>query len=125
MIINTKTLKRLIVGYRQYFVYKKTYNIVINTLKTSTINVQLGISSTFSIGFVTVNTLIGNIKFYIIKVDTPFLLYFTDIDTLKAYYNNFKNVLVTPTKLVLVNSPIWSPLSTIKKVTIVIYNLLI
>ena len=33
VIINTKALKRLIVGYRQYLVYRKTYNTVINTLK--------------------------------------------------------------------------------------------
>ena len=38
-MINTKALRRLIVGYEQYLVYKKTYNTIINTLKAGAINV--------------------------------------------------------------------------------------
>jgi len=38
----------------------------------------------------------------IMEADTPFLLCLADIDILKVYYNNLKNVLVTLTKLVLV-----------------------
>ena len=101
-MINTEALKRLIVSYRQYLIYKKTYNTVINTLKASTINIQFSISSTSFIGFVTVNILISNIKFYIIKANIPFLLYLIDINTIKVYYNNLKNILITLTKLVLV-----------------------
>ena len=100
MIIDIKVSKRLIVGYRQYLAYRKTYNIVINTLKASAINIQFGISSTLFIGSIIVNTPVSNIKFHIMKADTPFLLCLADINTLKIYYNNFKNVLVTPTKSV-------------------------
>jgi hypothetical protein len=39
VIINTKALKRLIVGYRQYLIYRKIYNTVINTLKAGIINI--------------------------------------------------------------------------------------
>ena len=39
VIINTKTLKRLIVGYEQYLTYRKTHNTVINTLKAGAINI--------------------------------------------------------------------------------------
>jgi len=99
-VINTRALKRLIVGYGQYLVYRKTHNTVINTLKAGAINIQFSIGFTSSISSVTVNTLVGNIKFYIIKANTPFLLCLADIDMLKVYYNNLKNVLVTPTKLV-------------------------
>jgi len=99
-MINTRALKRLIVGYGQYLIYRKTHNTVINTLKASAINVQFGISSTSSISSITVNILVSNIKFHIIKADIPFLLYLADIDILKIYYNNLKNILVTPTKLV-------------------------
>src|SRR6266702_6101716 len=101
-MINTRASKRSTAGYRQYLAYRKTYNTVINTLEAGTINIQFSISSTPSIGSITVNTLVGNIKFHIVKADIPFLLCFIDIDTLKVYYNNFKNVLVTPIKLVLV-----------------------
>jgi len=82
--------------------YRKTYNTVINTLKAGAINVQFSISSTSSISSITVNTPVSNVEFYIIKADTPFLLYLADIDILKVYYNNLKNVLVILTKLVLV-----------------------
>ena len=80
VIINTRALKRLIVGYGQYLVYRKTHNTVINTLKAGAINVQFSISSTSSIGSVIVNTPVSNIEFYIIKADTPFLLCLTDMD---------------------------------------------
>ena len=99
-MINTRASKRLTTGYKQYLIYKKTYNTVINTSKAGTINVQFGISSTPSIGSIIVNILVSNIKFHIVKADTPFLLCFADIDILKVYYNNFKNVLVTLTKSV-------------------------
>jgi len=38
-MIDIGALKRLIVGYRQYLVYKKTHNTVTNTLKAGAINV--------------------------------------------------------------------------------------
>ena len=101
-MINTRALKRLIVGYGQYLAYRKTYNTVINTLKAGAINVQFGIGSTSSIGSVIVNTPVGNVEFHIIKADIPFLPCLADIDILKVYYNNLKNVLVTLKKLVLV-----------------------
>ena len=100
MIIDIKVSKKSTVGYKQYLAYKKTYNIVINTLKAGAIDVQFGINSTPFIGSITVNTLVSNIEFHIIKADTPFLLCFVNIDILKIYYNNLKNVLVTPTKSV-------------------------
>jgi len=39
VIIDTGALKRLIVGYRQYLAYRKTYNTIIDTLKAGAINV--------------------------------------------------------------------------------------
>src|SRR6266702_4108814 len=99
-MIDIGVLKRSTVGYRQYLIYRKTYNIIINISKAGAINVQFGISSTPFIGSVIVNTPIGNIEFHIIKADTPFLLCLADMDTLKIYYNNLKNVLITSTKSV-------------------------
>ena len=101
-MINIKALKRSTAGYRQYLAYKKTYNTAIDTLKASAINVQFSIGFTSFIGFVIVNTLVNNIKFYIVKADTPFLLCFVDINILKVYYNNLKNILVTLIKSVLI-----------------------
>ena len=82
--------------------YRKTYNTIINTLKAGAINIQFSISFTPFIGSIIVNILVGNVKFYIIEADIPFLLCLIDIDILKVYYNNLKDVLVTLIKLVLV-----------------------
>src|SRR6266702_1356481 len=98
-MIDTKALKRLIVGYRQYFAYRKIYNTIVDISKAGAINIQFGIGFTSFIGFVIINIPINNVKFYIVKADTLFLLCFADIDILKVYYNNFKNLLITPTKL--------------------------
>ena len=50
----------------------------------------------------TINISIGQIWFYIVEADTPFLLSFVDMDILKVYFNNFKNVLIMPSGLILV-----------------------
>jgi maltodextrin utilization protein YvdJ len=51
-------------------------------MQTRAVNVQFGISLTVLIGLVVVKTLISLVNFYIVKADTSFLLYLTDIDRL-------------------------------------------
>ena len=46
------------------------------------VNVQFSIGSTALIGLVAVKTLISLVDFYVVKADTLFLLYLTDIDRL-------------------------------------------
>ena len=41
-----------------------------------------------------VNILIGKVKFYIIKVNTPFLLSLANINKLGVYFNNLINILI-------------------------------
>jgi hypothetical protein len=60
------------------------------------VNVQFGIGSTSSIGSAKIVTPIGTIEFHIVKVDTPFLLCLADMDHLQVYFNNLKNLLITP-----------------------------
>jgi len=63
---------------------------------------QFSIRIATSIGTADIITHIGKIQFYIIYIDTPFLLYLADIDRLQIYYNNLRNVIITHTKKVLV-----------------------
>ena len=49
-----------------------------------------------------VPTPLGTIIFYIIPINTPFLLYLQDIDTIRVHFNNFKNILIQSNKIVLV-----------------------
>ena len=66
-------------------------------MQTRAINIQFGISLTALIKLITVKTPIGLVNFYIVKADTPFLLYFADIDRLQVYYNNVTDTLIGPT----------------------------
>ena len=51
-------------------------------MQAGAVNVQFSISLTILIRSVAVKTLISPVNFYIVKVDTPFLLYLIDIDRL-------------------------------------------
>ena len=56
----------------------------------------------FSISSFVFNISIRVIKFNIIYINIPLLLCLADINKLKVIYNNIKNVLITPSKTVLV-----------------------
>ena len=56
----------------------------------------------FSISSFVLNTPIRVIKFNVIYINVPLLLCLVDINRLKVIYNNIKNVLITPSKTVLV-----------------------
>ena len=52
--------------------------------------------STSKVARVIVKTLISLVNFYIVKADTPFLLYLIDIDRLQVYYNNITDTVIGP-----------------------------
>ncbi len=66
------------------------------------INVQFGIGSTSSVGLIIINTPVGNIEFHVVKADTPFLLCLADMDTLRVYYNNVIDMLITSSRKLLI-----------------------
>ena len=51
-------------------------------MQTRAVNVQFGIGLTALIRSVKVKTPIGLVDFHVVKADTPFLLYLTDINRL-------------------------------------------
>jgi len=61
---------------------------------------QFGIRIATSIRTADVVTPIGKIQFYVVYIDTPFLLCLADIDRLQIYYNNLRNVVITCTEKV-------------------------
>ena len=65
-------------------------------MQTRAINVQFGIGLTVLIRLVVVKTPISPVNFHIVKADTPFLLYLTDINRLQVYYNNVIDTLISP-----------------------------
>ena len=97
IMIDTGASKRFTAGYGQFLAFQRlNTNAQLNTTIQGIVNIQFGIKSTSSIRLAKVTTPIGIIKFYIVKVDTPFLLCLADIDHLQVYFNNLKNMLITP-----------------------------
>ena len=82
IIINIKASKCFIVGYSQFLTLQKINKVQLNKSMRGTVSIQFRIGSTSSIGFIKVTILIGIVEFYIIKVNTPFLLCLVDIDNL-------------------------------------------
>jgi hypothetical protein len=64
--------------------------------------IQFKIRVTNSISLIYVLTLLGIIKFYVVDVNTLFLLCLVDINYLRVYYNNVKNILVILTNELLI-----------------------
>ena len=56
----------------------------------------------FSISSFVLNTPIKVIKFNIIYINIPLLLCLVNINKLKVIYNNIKNILITPSKIVII-----------------------
>ena len=55
-----------------------------------------------SISLAMVRTPVGRINFYVIEVDTPFLLSLADMDYLGLRFDNLKNTIISAICLVLV-----------------------
>ena len=96
IMIDTGASTRSTAGYGQYLAYKELSNIDIDKSEAGAINVQFGIGSTPSIGSIMVVTPFGDVKFHVVEADTPFLLCLKDMDSLGIYFNNLKNILISP-----------------------------
>ena len=77
-------------------------NLVVNTFNTGAIKVKFRIGLILLVNSLKMQLLVGEIVFYIICADTPFLINLQDLDFLGCYYNNFTNEVVTPILIVLV-----------------------
>ncbi|UQC81207.1 uncharacterized protein CLUP02_06693, partial [Colletotrichum lupini] len=63
-----------------------------NTLIAGITKISFGLSKEIvALGIVKVETHFGTITFYILPINTPFLLYLKDIDRLGIIFNNIKN----------------------------------
>ncbi|UQC78894.1 uncharacterized protein CLUP02_04373, partial [Colletotrichum lupini] len=51
---------------------------------------------------IVVSTPFGNITFYILLINTPFLYYLRNINKLRVYFNNINNLLVKGDIIVLI-----------------------
>lgn len=103
VMINTNISKHFTAGYGQFLAYiKNIKDINIDVSKASAIYVQFGIDSISFMRSVLIQILIEHIKFYIVKTNTPFLLYFADMNRLDIYFNKINNSLVIKNTCILV-----------------------
>lgn len=101
IIVDTGAAVKSTAGYSQFQALQQSESDLKAELDTSTkggVTVQFGVGSATSIGTTTINTPIGEVKFHVVEVDTPFLLCLADMDKLGVYYDNTRDVLVTSTK---------------------------
>ena len=100
-MIDTKTSKRAIAGYGQLIAYKnKIKHVQMDKWKAEAVNVQFGIGSTSSIGFLLLDTPIRIVEFHDVEADDSFLLCREDVDKLNVYFNNLENLLIASIKSV-------------------------
>ena len=96
-MVDTGASKRSTWGYGQFLALQRQDSAVqLNIATQGMVNVQFGIGSTSLISSARVSIPIGTVEFYIVKVNTPFLLCLADMDNLQVYFNNLKNLLITP-----------------------------
>ena len=55
---------------------------------------KFGMGTTSSKGTVRVKTPLGDLVFYIVEADTPFLLSLHDLNKIGVYFNNLSNQLI-------------------------------
>ncbi|POS82128.1 hypothetical protein EPUL_006743, partial [Erysiphe pulchra] len=81
-------------GCGQVKAYISTFNCgKVDKSTAGAITAQFGIGRTTSIGSINILTPIGNVTFHVVNADTPFLLCLQDMDSLKIYYNNLRDVI--------------------------------
>jgi hypothetical protein len=68
-------------------------NVVLNK-KTIESSIKFEIDNTLILGFVDLNTSLEVITFYIVEINTSFLLCLNDFDSLDIYFNNLINEIV-------------------------------
>jgi hypothetical protein len=95
MMIDSNASTKSIAEYEQYLAFNKINFIIdLNSSRAETVNVQFDIESASSIESLIIDTLFDIVKFHVIKTDTSFLLYLADMNRLKIYFNNVKNILI-------------------------------
>jgi hypothetical protein len=98
VLIDTGAAEVSTAGYAQYLAYRKVAKGVTLDLSTAgQANIRFGAGNPIeSISTIDIETPVGNIQFHVVKAMTPFLLSLKDMDQLGVYFNNTKNVLVSP-----------------------------
>lgn len=95
IMIKIDVSKHFIASYGQFMTYiRDIKDKTINIAKTSSIYVLFDIGSISFIESIIIQIFIGHIEFHIVKTNTLFLLYLTNLDWLGVYFININNSLI-------------------------------
>ncbi len=101
-MIDSNASTKLTVEYDQYLAFKKNKidsSVNLDFSKAETMNVQFDIELTSSIKSLTIDISFEIMKFHVIKTNISFLLNLADMNRLKIYFNNVRNILMMITQL--------------------------
>jgi hypothetical protein len=102
IIVDTGASTKSTAGYNQFQALQKSstpdMEVELDTSTKGQVKVQFGVGTALSLGTVYVCTPVGGVEFHIVEANTPFLLSLADMDRLRVYYDNIRDVLVTSTK---------------------------
>lgn len=93
ILIDTGAAKHSTCGYGQFQALQSLVSIGLNR-QAPCHGFRFGIGNTTSLGTTNIPLPIGNVTFYVIKADTPFLLSLADMTRLEVYLNNVSRELV-------------------------------
>jgi hypothetical protein len=97
IMIDSSASTKSTAEYDQYLAFKKNKidsSVDLDLSRTDAVNVQFDIESASSIESLIIDTSFEIVKFHVIKADTSFLLSLADMNRLKVYFNNVKNILI-------------------------------
>jgi hypothetical protein len=96
LLIDTGAVEVLTAGYAQYLAYwKVAKNVIIDTSTAGAANIRFGAGELLkSLGLIDVKTPIGTVWFHVVEAMTSFLFCIKDLDQLKVYYDNTKDLFI-------------------------------
>jgi hypothetical protein len=95
IILNNRTAGVFITRKPQVITFQKLdLTVLIDTSTTRNHKIRFGKGEAISISTIQVSTPLGNITFYILPTNTPFLYCLQDINRIKVKLDNIQNMLV-------------------------------
>jgi hypothetical protein len=97
LLIDSKTITRLTEEIDQLKTLQKMKDVELNISTTESITFIFEIHNTVFIKTILLNTSMRLITFYMMLINTLFLLYLIDINKLEAFFNNIINEIIQNT----------------------------
>jgi hypothetical protein len=103
IMLNNRTAGVFITRKPQVVAFQKLDPIIsINISIAGNHKIRFGKGEAIFIGIIQVSTPLGNIMFYVLPTNTPFLYYLQDINRMKVKLDNIQNMLIQGKKIIFI-----------------------